>query len=269
MTLSFILTSGSSGSCSLSVDQSVSGWAAVGNWDGDQSTSTSGLLLLAAGSRAGGRTSVVAWSCGGGRSSVVLLVAAEGSCASATESASGISGLIGSGSFICGGAIAIISRSSILGRGSSIIVVVIITSRGTISIVSGSTMGSRGGSIIVVVIITAGSSISILSASTVVISIIFVIICLISGRGTIRIICGGTIAFVSRGSIAGSSSVSDSSFTIVIFISCSSIIFIIGILFTTRGFVRIICRCTISISGCGGCSISVGGAGCGGCSISV
>ena len=99
-TTSFILTSGSSGSCSLSVDQSISGRSAVGNWNGDQSTSTSGLLLLAAGSRAGGRTSVVAWSCGGGRSSVVLLVAAEGSCASATESASGISGLIGSGSFI-------------------------------------------------------------------------------------------------------------------------------------------------------------------------
>ncbi len=99
-TTSFILTSGSSGSCSLSVDQSISGRSAVGNWNGDQSTSTSGLLLLAAGSRAAGRTSVVAWSCGGGRSSVVLLVAAEGSCASATESASGISGLIGSGSFI-------------------------------------------------------------------------------------------------------------------------------------------------------------------------
>ena len=89
-----VLTSGGSG---LSVDQPVSGGTTVGNWDRDQSTATSGPLLASRGSRTGGRTSVVR---SGGRSSVVGLLAAEGSGAATAESTSGISCLIGSGSFI-------------------------------------------------------------------------------------------------------------------------------------------------------------------------
>ncbi len=91
-----VLTSGSGG---LSVDQPVSGGTTVGHWDRNQSTATSGLLLASRGCRTGGRPSV-ARSGSGGRSSVVGLLAAEGPGASTAESTSGVSGLIGSGSFI-------------------------------------------------------------------------------------------------------------------------------------------------------------------------